>query len=114
MSKKNKRENSVVYSTNPNFEYEDTSEQEQETLEPKEQKLYVLLDRKLRAGKELTIIQGFVGTSDDLKELAKELKSKCGVGGSVKEGDILVQGNFRDKLMELLKNKGYQVVRKGG
>lgn len=112
MSKK-KRVN-VVYSTNPNFEYTNDENQVEETLEPREQRLYVSIDRKSRGGKEVTLVEGFVGDIEDLKELAKELKSKCGVGGSAKDGEILVQGNFKDKVYDLLIQKGYQVKKKGG
>ncbi len=114
MSKKSKERLNVVYSTNPNFQYEVESSEDIETIEPKLQKLYVSLDKKQRAGKEVTLIEGFVGTEDDLKELGKFLKSKCGVGGTVKEGEIIIQGNFRDKIIELLQKDGYQVKRKGG
>ena len=114
MSKKNKERINVVYSTNPNFNYQVESEEEQETLAPQFQKLYVSIDKKQRAGKEVTLIEGFVGTEEDLKELGKLLKNKCGVGGTVKEGEILIQGNFRDKIMEILIKEGYQVKRKGG
>lgn len=113
MSKKNKNLVNVVYSTNPNFEYEAEREFEQETLPNKQQKLYVSIDKKQRAGKEVTLIEGFVGQEEDLKELGKLLKSKCGVGGTVKDGEIIIQGNFRDKILELLKKEGYQTVRKG-
>ena len=114
MSKKNKSRQNVVYSTNPDFQFDSFDEDEQETLQPAFQKLYVSIDKKSRAGKEVTLIEGFVGAEDDLKDLGKQLKSKCGVGGSVKDGDILIQGNFRDKIMQLLEKEGYKVVRKGG
>jgi len=114
MSKKNKERLNVVYSTNPNFHYEAESDNEEETLATNFQKLYVSIDKKQRAGKEVTLVQGFVGTSDDLNALGKLLKSKCGVGGTVKEGEIIIQGNFRDKIMELLQKEGYQTIRKGG
>ncbi len=113
MSKKNKNLVNVVYSTNPNFEYEAEQEFEQETLPNKQQKLYVSIDKKQRAGKEVTLIEGFVGQEADLKELGKLLKSKCGVGGTVKDGEIIIRGNFRDKILELLKKEGFQTVRKG-
>lgn len=114
MSKKNKERLNVVYSTNPNFNYEVESDEEQETLAPQFQKLYVSIDKKQRAGKEVTLIEGFLGSEDDLKDLGKMLKNKCGVGGTVKEGEVLIQGNFRDKIIEILIKEGYQVKRKGG
>lgn len=103
----------VVYSTNPNFDYE-FDEEEVATLPNSQQKLYVSIDRKQRGGKEVTLIEGFVGTENDLKELGKLLKQKCGVGGSVKDNEIIVQGNFRDKIVDLLTADGYQVKKKGG
>lgn len=114
MSKQKKERLNVVYSTNPNFNYEFEQEDEQETLEPSKQLLYVSIDRKQRGGKEVTLIEGFIGSDDDLKELGKLLKSKCGVGGTAKDGEIIVQGSFRDKIMELLVKEGYKVKRKGG
>ena len=94
----------VVYSTNPNFQYETENTEEAETLSPNQQKLRVQLDRKNRGGK---VVTGFVGTDDDLKELGRMLKSKCGVGGSAKDGEIIVQGDFKQKVIELLKKEGY-------
>ena len=114
MSKKNKFIN-VVYSTNPNFNYQSEEEETQETLAANQQKLYVSIDRKQRAGKEVTLIEGFVGDEEDLKDLGKILKSKCGVGGTVKDGEILIQGNFKDKIFDLLIKEGYsQTKKKGG
>lgn len=113
MAKKKEKLN-VVYSTNPNFNYEYEQEESVETLPNNQQKLYVSIDRKQRAGKEVTLVEGFVGSEDDLKELGKLLKSKCGVGGTVKDNEILIQGNFRDKIFELLTKEGYQVKKKGG
>jgi translation initiation factor 1 len=113
MSKK-KEKNSVVYSTNPNFRFEDEQEEQEETLAIHLQKLYISIDKKQRAGKEVTLIEGFVGSIDDLKELGKMLKTKCGVGGTVKDQDIIIQGNFRDKIIEILTKEGYKTIRKGG
>lgn len=114
MSKNKKERVNIVYSTNPNFSYDQEDEAEQETLGAHLQTLYVSIDKKQRAGKEVTLVEGFIGTDDDLKELGKLLKSKCGVGGTAKDGEIIVQGNFRDKVMELLQKEGYKVKRKGG
>ena len=97
----------MVYSTNPNFQYETGNTEEAETLSPNQQKLRVQLDRKNRGGKVVTLVTGFVGTDDDLKELGRMLKSKCGVGGSAKDGEIIVQGDFKQKVLELLKKEGY-------
>ena len=97
----------VVYSTNPDFQYEIENTEEAETLSPNQQKLRVQLDRKNRGGKVVTLVTGFVGTDDDLKELGRMLKSKCGVGGSAKDGEIIVQGDFKQKVLELLKKEGY-------
>lgn len=97
----------VVYSTNPDFRYETADEEETATLPPAQQKLRVQLDRKNRGGKVVTLITGFVGTDDDLKELGRMLKSKCGVGGTAKDGEIIVQGDFKQKVLELLKKEGY-------
>ncbi|MBR5253821.1 MAG: translation initiation factor [Bacteroidales bacterium] len=113
MSKKNSNRIGVVYSTNPDFQYEEIEEFEQETLPNNQQKLYVQLDKKQRAGKQVTLITGFVGKSEDLEILGKELKNKCGVGGSVKNGEILLQGDFRQKVMDYLVQKDYKVKQRG-
>lgn len=101
----------VVYSTNPDFVYEEVQEAEQQTLEPSRQKLIVRIDRRQRAGKQVTLIEGFRGTSDDLAALAKTLKTKCGVGGSAKDGEITIQGDLRDKVTSLLQGMGYNAKR---
>jgi translation initiation factor 1 len=104
----------MVYSTNPDFNYEKESEQEEETLPPQQQNLKVSIDRKKRKGKSVTLVTGFVGAEDDLKDLGKMLKTKCGVGGTVKDGEILIQGEFRDRVMELLAAENYKVKKSGG
>jgi translation initiation factor 1 len=104
----------TVYSTSDKYEYDYDNNEEQETLPEHQQKLYVSIDKKNRKGKAVSLIEGFIGSTDDLKSLGKMLKSKCGVGGAVKNGEILIQGDFRDKIMELLKADGYIVKRKGG
>ncbi len=101
----------VVFSTNPDFTYEEEAVQEDETLEPSKQNLIVKIDRKGRAGKQVTLVTGFIGTSDDLAELGRTLKVKCGVGGSAKDGEITVQGDFRDRIVLLLKDMGYRAKR---
>ena len=105
----------MVYSTNPNFNYEEASDEQVDTLGPNQQRLYVSIDRKQRAGKEVTLIEGFVGSDEDLKELGKLLKSKCGVGGSAKDGEILIQGKLKQKVYDILIATGYsQTKQKGG
>ena len=103
----------MVYSTNP--DYNDWEEESNETVtpEPGKQKLYVSIDRKQRKGKQVTLVEGFVGTNDDLKELGKKLKSKCGVGGSVKDGNIIIQGGFKDKIFDILIDMGFNCKKKG-
>lgn len=107
---KNERKNriNVVYSTNPDYNYEYTPEETIETLSPEKQNLRVLLDTKQRKGKIVTLIQGFIGNEEDLKELAKLLKNKCGVGGSVKDGEIIIQGEVKEKVLTILRDKHYK------
>lgn len=114
MSKKNKNTAGVVYSTDPEFQYQYEEEPQAETLEPRQQDLRVQLDKKQRGGKAVTLITGFVGNDADLEILGKKLKQKCGTGGAAKNGEILVQGDFRDKIIELLKNEGFKVKKSGG
>ena len=104
----------VVFSTNPDFGYNKDEEETQKTLPSKQQNLKVSLDRKKRKGKSVTLITGFIGSVDDLKSLGKLLKTKCGVGGSVKDNEILIQGDFCNKIIEILNKEGYKVKRSGG
>lgn len=102
----------VVYSTNPDFQYTNASAQEQvQTLPPERQHLTVTIDRRARAGKQVTLVKGFVGTDDDLAALGKTLKVKCGVGGTAKDGEITIQGDLRDKVTALLTQMGYKAKR---
>ena len=114
MSKKKQITEGVVYSTNPNFSFANDSQGDSATLVPAKQDLRVMLDKKQRGGKMVTLVTGFVGSDDDLKELGKQLKSKCGVGGTAKDGEILIQGDFRDKVMEMLLKAGYKAKKAGG
>lgn len=97
----------VMYSTNPNFQYDTGEEEEEETLPKEKQQLRISLDKRNRGGKMVTLVTGFVGKTVDLEVLGKFLKVKCGVGGSAKEGEIIVQGNFRSKILEILQKEGY-------
>ncbi len=111
MAKKDKLN---FYSTNPDFVWNDGEEEQIETLEPQQQKLRVQVDRKQRGGKEVTLITGFVGTDEDLQALGKILKTKCGVGGSAKDGEMIVQGNQVAKVLALLIEMGYKNTKKSG
>lgn len=104
----------MVFSTNPDFQFENNEEEEQNTLPPQQQNLKVSLDRKKRKGKSVTLVTGFVGNSNDLKDLGKLLKTKCGVGGTTKNGEVLIQGDFCNKIIEILKKEGFKAKRSGG
>ena len=103
----------MVYSTNPDFEYSTNEEPEQATLAPSQQNLRVWLDRKQRGGKQVTLVKGFVGSEEDLAELGRMLKSRCGVGGSAKDGEIIIQGDFRDRIVDILTREGYKAKKAG-
>jgi translation initiation factor 1 len=115
MAKKNdwKKRDGVVYSTNSDFEYSLQQENSAATLPPQQQNLKVLLDKSMRAGKQVTLVTGFIGTPSDLEALGKMLKSKCGVGGSVKDNEVIIQGDHRDKIVTLLTKEGYKAKRVG-
>ena len=113
MSKNKKIPVGVVYSTNQDFEYSFDNEEIAETLPPEKQKLKIQLDKKSRAGKQVTLITGFIGKADDAEILAKKLKNFCGCGGSSKEGEILIQGDVRDKVLTWLITQGYKAVKSG-
>lgn len=101
----------MVYSTNPDYQFEQEETPQQETLPAKEQKLIVKIDKKGRGGKQVTVVEGFVGKDEDLEDLGRMLKGKCGVGGSVKDGVILVQGDQREKITNILISLGYRAKR---
>ena len=113
MCAKNKNRSNIVYSTNPDFQYENEQQELTETLAPNQQNLRVQLDKKQRAGKQVTLITGFVGTMDDLKTLEKKLKNLCGAGGSSKDGEIIIQGDFRDKILNHLLAMAYKAKKIG-
>lgn len=104
----------IVYSTKQDFDYSYDKDAEAETLPPQQQNLRVSLDKKNRKGKAVTLVTGFTGSDDDLKILGKLLKTKCGVGGTAKAGEILIQGDFREKVMQVLLQAGYKVKKSGG
>lgn len=106
-----KKKLNIVYSTNPEFEYEQDDTPQEETLAKEKQLLRIKLDTKQRRGKAVTLVTGFVGQEEDLNDLGKLLKVKCGVGGSVKDGDIIVQGDMRNKVLAILQKEGYKKVR---
>lgn len=103
----------MVYSTDPDYEYDTDAEPEPETLAPERQELRVWLDRKQRGGKTVTLVRGFAGRADDLAELARMLKQKCGVGGMAKEGEIVIQGDHRDRVVAILTAAGYRCKKAG-
>jgi len=111
---KKQRYDGVVYSTDSDFSYHDDTKEDIITLPIGKQLLKVLLDRKSRKGKVVTIVEGFVGLDEDLQDLAKVLKQKCGVGGSAKDGEILIQGDFKVKIFDILTGLGYKVKQVGG
>ncbi len=104
----------VVYSTNPDFTYKGEEQTEAEAVRPSSQQLRVWLDRKLRGGKQATLVKGFTGSQQELESLAKLLKTRCGVGGSAKDGEIIIQGDHRDRVIEILTKEGYGVKKAGG
>ena len=104
----------VVFSTNPDFKFQNENTKEAQTLPTQKQNLRVQLDKKKRAGKSVTLITGFVGTDADLNALGKMLKTKCGVGGTVKDGEILIQGDFVVRIIDMLTKEGYKVKKIGG
>ncbi len=112
MSNNRKNREGIVYSTIENYQYQTGNNQEPDTLLPNEQKLIISLDKKQRAGKQVSLISGFIGKEVDLQILTKLLKNKCGVGGSAKDGEIIIQGDLRDKIGEILKKEGYQIKMK--
>lgn len=109
-----KKRDGVVYSTNSEFQFQYQAPGESETLPPAQQNLKIFIDRSLRAGKQVTIISGFVGRNEDLESLTKLIKTKCGVGGSSKDGEILIQGDVRDKVIGILTQAGYKAKKAGG
>jgi translation initiation factor 1 len=114
MKKSKGDKHGFVYSTDPNFRFEDEHREAKETLPPQQQKLRIRLETKNRGGKAATLVEGFIGTEEDLQQLGKQLKNFCGTGGSVKEGEILIQGDQRDKLLQWFQKNGYTNSKKAG
>lgn len=115
-SKNNNKKNreGIVYSTSEDFDYTYKQEEEMETLPPQQQNLKVFLDKSGRAGKQVTLVAGFIGKTSDLETLTKLLKTKCGVGGSAKDGEIVIQGDVREKVIPILLKEGYKAKKAGG
>ncbi|MFL5741715.1 MAG: translation initiation factor [Flavisolibacter sp.] len=110
---KNKADkNGFVFSTDPNFRFENEQEEQKDTLAPAQQKLKIRLDKKQRGGKTVTLVEGFSGTEEDLQDLGKKLKNFCGTGGSAKDGEIIIQGDQREKLMQWMNKNGYKQAKK--
>lgn len=117
MAKRNndwKKRDGIVYSTSDNFEFDSQDSNSEDSLSPSQQNLKVMLDKKARGGKKVTLVEGFQGSEEELKELGKTLKSKCGVGGSSKDGEILIQGDHREKVVQLLLDLGFRAKKSGG
>ncbi|MBL7699133.1 MAG: translation initiation factor [Chitinophagaceae bacterium] len=112
MSKKRNNQSGIVYSTNPDFKPEQEEASDAQTLEPAQQNLRLRLDTKHRSGKAVTLVEYFVGTDDDLEKLGKQLKTFCGTGGSVKDGQIIIQGDQREKIFQWLLKNGYKRTKK--
>ena len=111
MQKKDRKNRlGVIYSTNPDYAYKYQDETEEATLPKEKQSLRVTLDKRNRGGKTVTLITGFRGTDEELAALGKMLKVKCGVGGAAKDGEIIIQGDFREKIMKILMNEGYAKI----
>ncbi|HWK57692.1 MAG TPA: translation initiation factor [Parapedobacter sp.] len=112
--KRKQQYSGIVYSTDEHFAYQETETSEVDTLPNRQQDLRVMLDRKMRGGKTVTLVKGFIGSAVDLEALGKRLKQKCGVGGSAKDGEIIVQGDFKQRIVQLLLDEGYRVKPVGG
>lgn len=109
-----KKRDGIVYSTNPDFKYNETPKDEATTLPPGQQSLYVWIDSRNRSGKTVTLIKGFIGKTADLEELSSSLRKYCGTGGSIKNGEIIIQGDFRNKVISWLNTRGYKTKKAGG
>jgi translation initiation factor 1 len=114
MSNKNKKNDGMVYSTNPDFNFQNQNSNSLNTLPPSQQDLRIWLETKHRGGKAVTVIKGFIGKEEDLNTLSKKIKASCGTGGTAKDGEILIQGDFRDRIVTLLIKEGYKAKKAGG